>query len=54
MVRERTVALTADVSEAHRQVPPAPETGTYSGGEEHAGGAMSVNIVGTFGLGSAS
>ena len=51
---QRTLALTADVSEAHRQIPIAECGWRYLGCRVKAGGAVYVNKVGTFGIASAS
>ena len=53
-VGERTFALSADVKEAHRQVPVAPRDWHFLGCQVQPGGAVYVNKVGTFGVASAS
>ena len=54
-IGEKTFALTADVAEAHRQIPTHP-TGLASSGESNTevGGDVHINKVGTFGVASAS
>ena len=51
---ERTFALTADVKEAHRQIPVAPRDWHLLGCQVQPGGNVYVNKVGTFGVASAS
>ena len=51
---ERTFALTADVAEAHRQVPIDPLDWHYLGAQIGPGDVVYVNTVGTFGISSAS
>ena len=51
---ERTFALTADVAEAHRQVPIDPVDWHFLGSQISPGEAVYVNTVGTFGISSAS
>ena len=51
---ELTFALTADVTEAHRQVPIHPDDWHYLGCRVVPGGEVFVNTVGTFGVASAS
>ena len=46
--------LTADVTEAHRQVPIDPQDWHFLGAQIHPGGWVYVNKVGTFGIASAS
>ena len=53
-VGERTFALSADVKEAHRQVPVAPCDWHLLGCQVQPGGSVYVNKVGTFGVASAS
>ena len=50
----RTFALTADVAEAHRQVPINPRNWHLLGCQVESGGAVYVHTVGTFGVASAS
>ena len=50
----RTFALTADVAEAHRQVPIDPRDWHMLGCQVEPGGAVYVHTVGTFGVASAS
>ena len=50
----RTFALTADVSEARRQVPIDPQDWHLLGCRVEIGGTVFVNTVGTFGIASAS
>ena len=50
----RTFALTADVKEAHRQVPIHPRDWHLRGCRVEAGGDVYINTVGTFGVASAS
>ena len=49
-----TFALTADISEAHRQVPIDPRDWHYLGCQITAGADVYVHTVGTFGIASAS
>ena len=49
-----TFALTADVSEAHRQVPIHPSNWRFLGCQISKGSSVYVNTVGTFGITSAS
>ena len=49
-----TFALTADVSEAHRQVPIHPSDWRFLGCQISKGSSVYVNTVGTFGITSAS
>ena len=51
---ESTFAVTANVSEAHRQVPLHPQDGRLLGYQVRAGGDVSINTMGTFGVASAS
>ena len=51
---EKTFALTADVSEAHRQIPIDPQDWHLLGCQIEPGGPVYVNTVGTFGVASAS
>ena len=53
-IGERTFALTADVKEAHRQIPIAPSDWKFLGCQIRPGGAVYINTVGTFGVASAS
>ena len=53
-VQQPTFALTADVSEAHRQVPVHPSDWKFLVCREEKGGPVYVNTVGTFGISSAS
>ena len=53
-VGEKTFALSADVSEAHRQIPIAECDWRFLGCRVKPGGAVYVNTVGTFGVASAS
>ena len=53
-LKERTFSLTADVSEAHRQVPIAPQDWHLLGCQVQPGSTVYVNTVGTFGVTSAS
>ena len=53
-VDELTFALSADVTEAHRQVPIHPDGWHYLGCQVIPGGDVFVNTVGTFGIASAS
>ena len=50
----RTFALTADVAEAHRQVPIDRRDWHLLGSQVRPGGTVYVNTVGTFGVASAS
>ena len=50
----RTLALTADVTEAHRQVPIHPQDWHMLGCQVRPGATVYVNTVGTFGVASAS
>ena len=49
-----TFAVTADISEAHSQVPKHPEDWKLLGCQVRRGGEVFVNTVGTFGVSSAS
>ena len=49
-----TFALTADVSEAHRQIPIAEQGWHLLGCQVVRGGSVFINTVGTFGVASAS
>ena len=49
-----TFALTADVSEAHRQIPIAEQDWHLLGCQVVPGGSVFINTVGTFGVASAS
>ena len=51
---QRTFALTADVAEAHRQIPIHPRDWHLLGCQIEAGGDVYINKVGTFGVASAS
>ena len=51
---ERMFALTADVAEAHRQVPIDPVDCHYLRAQIRPGDVVYVNTVGTFGISSAS
>ena len=51
---ETTFAVTADVSEAHRQVPIHPQDWRLLGCQVRLGGDVFINTVGTFGVASAS
>ena len=51
---EATFALTADVTEAHRQVPISRQDWHLLGCQVQLGGDVFVNTVGTFGVASAS
>ena len=53
-VDELTFALSADVTEAHRQVPIHPDDWHLLGCQVIPGGEVFVNTVGTFGVASAS
>ena len=53
-MKHPSFALTADVTEAHRQVPIDPRDWHYLGAQVHPGGWVYVNKVGTFGVASAS
>ena len=53
-IDELTYALTADVTEAHRQVPIHPDDWHLLGCQVVPGGEVFVNTVGTFGIASAS
>ena len=53
-VEEKTFTLTADVSEAHRQIPIAPQDWHLLGCQVRGGSSVYVNTVGTFGVASAS
>ena len=53
-VDELTLALSADVAEAHRQVPIHPDDWHYLGCQVIPGGDVFVNTVGTFGIASTS
>ena len=52
-LEELTFALTADVSEAHRQVPIHPDDWHLLGCQVIPGGEVLINTVGTFGIASA-
>ena len=54
ILKERTFSRTADVSEAHRQVPIAPQDWHLLGCLVQPGSTVYVNTVGTFGVTSAS
>ena len=51
---EMTFALSADVAEAHRQVPVHPDDWHFLGCQVVPGAEVIVNTVGTFGITSAS
>ena len=51
---EKTFALTADVAEAHRQIPIHPRDWHLLGCQIEVGGDVYINKVGTFGVASAS
>ena len=51
---EQTFALSADVSEAHRQVPIHPQDWHYLGCQVTPGSDVFIHTVGTFGISSAS
>ena len=51
---ESTFAVTADVTEAHRQVPIHPHDWKFLGCQVKPGGDVFINTVGPFGLASAS
>ena len=51
---EKTFAVTADVTEAHRQVPIHPQDWRLLGCHVRSGGDVFINTVGTFGVASAS
>ena len=51
---EKTFAVTADVTEAHRQVPIHPQDWRLLGCQVRSGGDVFINTVGTFGVASAS
>ena len=53
-LNQRSFSLTADVSEAHRQVPIHPDDWHMLGCRVRPEGAIYVNTVGTFGVASAS
>ena len=53
-VDELTFALSADVTEAHRQVPVHPDDWHYLGYQVIPGGDVFIDTVGTFGIASAS
>ena len=53
-IGELTFALSADVTEAHRQVPIHPDDWHLLGRQVSPGGDVFVNTVGTFGIASAS
>ena len=53
-IGELTFALSADVTEAHRQVPIHPDDWHLLGCQVIPGGDAFVNTVGTFGIASAS
>ena len=53
-IGELTFALSADVTEAHRQVPIHPDDWHLLGCQVYPGGDVFVNTVGTFGIASAS
>ena len=50
----KTFVLTADVTEAHRQIPIDPRDWHLLGSQVSPGGPVHVNAVGTFGVASAS
>ena len=54
IIGELTFALSADVTEAHRQVPIHPDDWHLLGCQVSPGGDVFVNTVGTFGIASAS
>ena len=54
IAEQPTFALSADVTEAHRQVPIAPQDWHLLGCQVRPGGEVFVNTVGTFGVASAS
>ena len=51
---EKTFALTADVAEAHTQIPIHPRDWHFLGSQIEVGGDVYINKVGTFGVASAS
>ena len=53
-IGELTLALSADVTEAHRQVPLHPDDWHLLGCQVSPGGDVFINTVGTFGIASAS
>ena len=53
-IGEKTFALTADIKEAHRQIPIAPDDWKYLGCQVRPGETVYINTVGTFGIASAS
>ena len=53
-LQQPTFALTADVKEAHRQVPVHPSDWRFLGCQVKRGETVYVNTVGTFGISSAS
>ena len=53
-VGERTFGLTADIKEAHRQIPIHPSNWHMLGSQLEPEGEVFVNTVGTFGVSSAS
>ena len=53
-MEEPTFALTADIMEAHRQVPIDPKDWHYLGCQVKPGSDVYVHTVGTFGISSAS
>ena len=53
-IGERSFALTADVKEAHRQVPIDPRDWHLLGCQVTPGSSVYINKVGTFGISSAS
>ena len=53
-IGELTFALSADVTEAHRQVPIHPDDWHLLGCQVSPGGDVFINTVGTFGIASAS
>ena len=53
-VGERTFGLTADIKEAHRQIPIHPSDWHMLGSQLEPEGEVYINTVGTFGISSAS
>ena len=53
-MQQPTFALTADVSEAHRQVSVHPSDRKFLGCRVREDGPIDINTVGTFGISSAS
>ena len=51
---EKTFALTADIAEAHRQIPIHPRDWHLLGCQTEVGGDVYTSRVGTFGVASAS